>query len=131
MPFALDYDLILSKTHTALEKVAVRIGEEMQLYLTEERRNYPRTTIRREGVGVTGKIARSPRDVVDTGELRDSFKITIERNSEYITIIIISWESEHAYNVYFGHGNVPPYPWIEYALRRIDLDKLVEEAFNE
>lgn len=128
--FKFDYDTILPDIQEKLEQVAVKISEEIQLYLTDERRNFPRTTIRKEGRGITGKIANSPRDVVDTGELADSFSVKVERYEDYLSIVTTAWDAPHAVNVYFGHGNVPPYPWIDIALRRLDINKIIGEVFN-
>ena len=127
--FNIDY--ILSFIQEKLENVAFRIAEEMQSYLLEEKRDYPRPTIRQEGRGITGKYAGSPRDVVDTGALVDSFSVTVERYSDSITIIVTAWDASHASKVYFGEGNIPPYPWVDIALRRIDIKQMIAEEFSK
>jgi hypothetical protein len=99
------------------ESEFLQAGETMQTFIIEEKRNYPRETIRREGVGITGKIAKSPRDVVDTGELRDSFSLESEKTKISVKVTA-KWDAEHAEDVYFGHDDVPPYPWVDAVLRR-------------
>jgi hypothetical protein len=115
-----------------LQKIAKEVfnevGEHLQSYITEEKRVYPRTTIRRQGVGVTGKIADSPRDVVDSGELRDSFKVTDESNNNKVRVKI-EWTAKHAELVYMGTSKIPAYPWVHKGLRDINfqntfLDKI-------
>lgn len=96
------------------------VAEQMQTYITEEKRDYPNITIRRVGAGVTGKVAGSPRDVVDKGDLRDSFEITVEEEGKK-AIVTARWSAEHGKYIYFGTDKQPPYPWVTIALRRIDL----------
>lgn len=106
------------------------VAEHLQAFITDEKRDFPRTTIRKEGVGKTGKIANSPRDVVDTGELRDSFQITDESSDNKVRIKV-EWTADHAGFVYSGHGEVPPYPWVHLGLREIDWRELFKRKFNE
>lgn len=92
------------------------LADQMQAMLTEEVRPFPNTTIRKEGVGKTGIIAKSPRDVVDTGDTTDSYDTeTIDR--ALLLTFIASWQSEGVVPVYFGY-NQPPYPFIKMVLRR-------------
>jgi hypothetical protein len=106
------------------------VGEGLQSYITEEKREYPNVTIRREGVGVTGKIAASPRDVVDSGKLRDSFNVTDESTNGKVRVKT-SWDAPHAEIVYTGHGNVPSYPWVQLGLREVDWQKLFKRKWEE
>lgn len=106
------------------------VADYSQSYITEEKRDYPRTTFRREGRGITGRVASSPRDVVDTGKLRDSFKVSDE-SSENKVRIKVEWTADHAGYVYAGHGEVPSYPWVQKALREIDWQELFKRKFNE
>ena len=109
-----------------------RLGEAFSDELTEEVREYPRETIRKIGAGQTGKVAGSPRDVVDTSELVDSYKLKV-RNGLYDITANYSYDSDHAIFVYLGWTSklgteVPPYPWILNALKNIDItDVFVEE----
>ena len=106
------------------------VADHLQSYITDEKRDYPRDTVRRKGVGKTGRLAGSPRDVVDTGELRDSFKVTDESSGNKVRIKV-EWTADHAGYVYAGHGDVPPYPWVHKGLRDIDWQELLKRKFNE
>lgn len=99
--------------------VAEEFSEVLQSQLTDEVREYPRTTIRSVGRGKTGKVAGSPRDVVDTGELVDSFEFNFEINPR-ILLAVYTWSADHAAKVWFGEGNIPPYPWTEIASQSFD-----------
>jgi hypothetical protein len=98
-------------------------GEFLQTFLTEEKRPFPNVTIRQYGVGQTGKIAGSPRDVVDSGMLRDSFsqKTIFEGGTLRVST---DWDAPHAEIVYAGTKSIPPYPWVTIGLREIDWDYL-------
>ena len=121
----------LSKTIKQMATEAFKeVADYTQSYITEEKRDYPRDTIRQKGVGITGKFASSPRDVVDTGKLRDSFKVSDE-SSENKVRIKVEWTADHAGYVYAGHGEVPSYPWVQKALREIDWQELFKRKFNE
>jgi hypothetical protein len=99
------------------------VGNHLHTYITEEKREYPNVTIRNKGVGVTGKVAGGLRDVVDNGELRDSFKISDESSGEKVKIIA-EWTADHASLVYSGTDKIPPYPWVQIGLREIDWKQL-------
>ena len=90
----------------------------MQSQLTEERRPYPNETIRRVGSGTTGKIAGSPRDVVDTGELVNSLNVDVKISPELIAVMAI-WLAEHG--IYVLRDQKSPYNWVIKGLRRTDL----------
>ena len=106
------------------------VADHLQSYITEEKRDYPNTTVRRKGVGITGRMAGSPRDVVDTGELRDSYKVSDESSNNKVRIRV-EWTADHAGYVYSGHGDVPAYPWVNLGLRDIDWQELFRRKFNE
>lgn len=106
------------------------VSDHLQTYITDEKREYPRTTIRQEGVGVTGKIATSPRDVVDTGALRDSFEVSDDSSNNKVRIKV-EWTAEHAAKVYSGENNIPPYPWVQMGLREVDWHKLFLEKWKD
>lgn len=90
--------------------------DEMQEMITEEKRPFPNQTKRRYGRGKTGKDAGSPRDAVDSGKTRDSFKKTITDRGDSIEAEA-QWNSQGAEKVYYG-VNQPPFPWIKHVLRR-------------
>lgn len=101
------------------KKVFNKYGEKFQSMLSEERREFPRMTIREVGRGVTGRVATSPRDVIDTGRLYDSYD-----NQVYLQInsvdCVISWQTPYATHIYTGYYDVPPFPWVQLGMREID-----------
>lgn len=103
-------------------KTMVDAANYMQTYITEEKRVYPRVTVRKKGVGITGQIAGSPRDVVDEGKTRDSFDVTIEYQGRSVTVTA-KWDSGKEKYIYFGTDKQDPYPWVTLALRQLDLKK--------
>lgn len=127
------------KLYTKIAKfnylLGYKLGALFQSYLFEEKREYPRTTIRKHGKGITGKIATSPRDVVDSGKLVKSFiwknlRLGNRLNNNYL------WTANHASLVYFGWVSatgqqIPPYPWIKKALHSLDWDKFLTETWRE
>ncbi len=50
-------------------------GEACQANLEDVRWQWPRTTVRK-----SGDVVGSPRDIVDTGELKDSYEVQYESN---------------------------------------------------
>ncbi len=79
-------------------------------------------TNRRVGTGRTGKVAGSPRDIVDTGDLRDSQSI------DYISPIyaLYQWDIDHAVVVHQGAvlsngGIIIARPWTITAQQEYDL----------
>jgi hypothetical protein len=84
-------------------------------------------TYRREGMGTTGRIAYTPRDVIDTGELMDSQNIEI-KSSVYtgISELTINYDADYAVFIYMGYNQGSgivqvPYPWIANAIDRMDF----------
>jgi hypothetical protein len=57
-----------SNFRSAFDLFSDRFGHECQQNLEDERWDWPRLTIRSDG-----SVATSPRDIVDTGNLRDSY----------------------------------------------------------
>lgn len=106
------------------------VGNYLQTYITEEKREYPNLTIRNKGVGVTGKVAGSPRDVVDSGELRDSFKISDVSSGDKVKIRV-EWTADHALLVYSGTSKTPPYPWVQMGLREVDWKQLFLDKWEK
>jgi hypothetical protein len=69
---------------------------------------WPRKTIRQKG-GVVG----SPRDIVDTGSLRDNqYCLPISQDSWEI-----GWTDDYAAEVHEGIDNKPARPWTEQAIK--------------
>ena len=101
-----------------------------QSFIIEEKRDYPHTTIRQEGVGITGKIAQSPRDVVDTGKLRDSYTVTPNMIGSSAGVEVI-WDAPHSAKVYAGGGSIPPYPWMHLSEREFDYINSFKNNWNK
>lgn len=100
-----------------------------QSFLTEEVREFPRETVRKQGVGKTGKFAGSPRDVVDTGALRDSYTATEGYAGSEIRLDVI-WDAPHAELVYSGTGQIPPYPWVQLSQREFDWEESLKRNWE-
>lgn len=109
------------KIYDQIKKIGADAFEEsgaiMQSYITEEKRTgYPRVTIRKYGRGLTGRVAGSSRDVVDSGQLRDSKKEGLENKARSIKYWI-EWNTLYAPFIYAGTEKQPAYPWVHLALR--------------
>lgn len=123
------YDLKLGSINAAVERAFSRFAEEygeyLNSFLTEPVRPYPRETVRENG-----EVVGSPRDVVDTGELVESFEAEVVTAGGGFfgrlfgrgasAAIEFKWNAAHAEFVYMGwnaEGNkpVPPYPWVAIA----------------
>lgn len=109
-----------AKFYGVLNKIAVdaftEVGDNMQTFITQEKREYPRTTVRVKGAGLTGKVATSPRDVVDTGKLRDSFQLSVKPEGKKVKAKA-TWTTDYVDLIYAGTSKQPPYPWVHLALR--------------
>ena len=111
-------------------QVFENVADHLQSQIIEEKRDYPRVTVRRYGRGITGKIANSPRDVVDSGKLRDSFEVvTIISGAKVKTAV--QWNTPYAEIIYSGHGIVPPYPWVQIGLRSVYWSTLFKEGWDD
>jgi hypothetical protein len=111
-------------------KTFKKLGDYAQSYITEEKRDFPRTTIREFGVGVTGIIARSPRDMVDSGETRDSFT-TLTTDLGNGLVVTFSWDTPQAIKQYLGFGDVPPYPFVHFAINTFPLEKTFQYYWSQ
>ena len=119
------------KSQKEIFKMAAKeLADYMQTYLTEEKRTYTRPngddspTIRQYGRGVTGKIAGSPRDVVDSGDLVNSYDFAVTEDSPTTIEVTAKWTAPHAERVFTGTDKIPPYPWVYLALRRKSLSNI-------
>lgn len=123
-----------TKLRNALRQSAThtfnKFADFAQSFIVEEKRDFPRDTVRQQGVGVTGKYAGSPRDVVDTGQLRDSQEVSISY-SPLLIKMLLQWTASHAMKVYAGEGIIPPYPWVALALREFDWEKEFRDSWAE
>lgn len=120
----------IKKVQNAFGETMSFAADKMQDQIIEEERVYPRVTVRKKGVGKTGQIASSPRDVVDEGKLRDSYEVTIEYQGDKV-ILTAEWSAEHGKYIYYGTDKQPPYPWIRIALRQLNLKKEFFKRWGE
>jgi hypothetical protein len=104
--------------------------DEANREVIETVRDWPQgfgTTYRRNGQIVVG----STRDIVDTGELRDSQ--SYQRVDEYRTEY--SWSADHALLVHEGYTTktgkrIPARRWTEVAAEELNIPQVFCEAFN-
>lgn len=64
-----------------------------------------------------GDVVTTPRDIVDTGELRDSYRY-VQRGDMYRHI----WDVDYAARVYLGTPRTPARPWGKKPLEDINRD---------
>lgn len=124
MKFTFDEQKFKKEAERIASKGFGKVADVMQDQIIEEKRDYPRTTIRRYGRGVTGKIADSPRDVVDSGDLRDSFnkEVAIEGNTIVFTA---SWNTPYASLIYLGTSQQPSYTWVDNVVQTINWQTIL------
>lgn len=116
----------------AFTKVVESALDEINKQITEKRRPYPagRVTKRKSGQVVVG----GPRDVVDLGQLRDSFEKTEGGASSFGGQKVITgarWTAPHATYIYFGTRQQPAYPWVKIGLRKIDVAALYRQELSK
>lgn len=125
---------IKRQTKRAFDRYINKTNDHMQSYIIEEKRPYTNDnnniTIRRFGRGVTGQIAGSPRDVVDSGNTADSNAIIDLMDSSNKVEKEIIWDSVASVYVYRGTDKQPEYPWVEISLRVYDHEKEFQKEFK-
>lgn len=109
----------------AFEETVEAYGDECRTAIESPIWKWDGYTLRKNG-----DFVGSPRDIVDTGELRDSQQ---EPEFEGDTATI-EWTAEHAGNVHEGidsNGNpMPARPWTEEAARNTDFEGIMGEALK-
>jgi hypothetical protein len=118
----LDFSEVDKILEEGLEVLADEFGQQQIEEIKFEKWSWDNITYRKEGKGRTGKIAGSPRDIVDTGELRDSLSINRVSSEEYL----YTYDADHAILVHEGErvsngSYIPPRPWITSAAEEYDL----------
>ncbi len=119
-------------TEQAFELVTKELAEEMTLQLEDPKWEWSdRVTVRKEGVGVTGRIARSPRDIVDTGLLRDSLTVT---RRDYLSVLY-EYPIDYAAIVHQGAtlssgAFIPARPWVTEAVKDYDPLKALKDELG-
>jgi hypothetical protein len=119
----------LNKVNEAIaesfEATVEAYAEQCQVELSSDKWEWPRKTHRQNG-----EIVESPRNAIDTGDLINSQQVEIEGNTG-----LISYESEHALDVYAGkveNGILKPSrPWLDTALEEIDLGAVFAEEMRD
>jgi hypothetical protein len=126
MKFTFDEKKFRLHAQALAKKSFTKIADSMQEKITEEVRQYPGITIRRYGEGKTGRIAGSPRDVVDSGDLRDSYTTVIETIGDQI-VFKAFWSTPYASLIYLGTSKIPAYAWVEMTLQQTNLSTVFEK----
>lgn len=99
------------------------LAAEYQERVTENRYwdGWDRTTRRRNG-----EVVSNPRNIVDTGELRDSLYIEVEKSRASI-----SWEADHAAHVFIGDVGKPGRAWTDLTMSEIEYENGVRQLFRD
>ena len=116
----------------AFQELVHDFDEQLRSEITSEKWDWDRITHRRVGAGKTGKIAGSPRDIVDTGELRDSQGI-VEISATEVTY---NWDSDHAMIAHQGArlsngGYIRPRKFTETAQEEYPLQENFDRILGE
>lgn len=113
-----------NQINAAFAATVNQYGAECRNQIESEVWNWPRLTVRS-----TGEIAGRIRDIVDTGELRDSQTQPLFSASPSQLKARIAWTAEHAGEVWGGkivrlkNGNtllMPARPWTESAIAQMN-----------
>ena len=109
---------ILGAATQAFQETNELLGVEFQKRITDLVWPWPGKTVRKTGV-----VADSPRNIVDQGQLRDSYN-----NGRRITPTVFehAWDTEYAMAVHEGAvfkrgGTLPGRPWVRVTLREVDV----------
>jgi hypothetical protein len=102
---------IMNAIETAWQQEVADIDAAMELAITEDLYKWDKRTMRS-----TGEVAGSPRNIVDTGALRDSQSVVPIGSLE----VEFEWGVDYAEDVHTGirteGGVTPPRPWTQYAI---------------
>ena len=105
----------------------VAIEGQTKTEITSPKWDYPRETKRKNG-----QVVSTPRDIVDTGELRNSLysEMRGERNA------VIGTKAEHSQLVHNGYftstgKEVPPRPYLKTGFTEADRLGLIQESFDK
>ena len=123
----IDLDLLHNVIDEAFQELVSEFAQEQVKQIEAVEWPWPRETIRS-----TGEVAGSPRNIIDTGALRDSLNI------EWIspTEAIYHWDVDYAIYVHQGavlnNGTeLPARPWIFAAMGEYDLFEEFINKLNE
>jgi hypothetical protein len=106
-----------AQINQAFEKACRQFGEEHQRAINSKSYSWGRSTKRKNR-----SIAGSPRDIVDTGELKNSY-VFIRTSS---TRFELRWDAKHASTVFHGKANYPSRNWHLLAKRNFSLSAVTQ-----
>lgn len=112
------YDALATSMQVATAEFAAIAEEEIEA----EQWRWPRETIRSGGF-----VVGEPRDIVDTGALRDSVMIAINPGNPLETAVgyAVDYAPDVHEGQYKGRFYLPGRPWLETAEQRFDLAEFV------
>ena len=110
----------------AFQKTSIELANASQDAIESKIYPWDTATLRKNGSVVT-----SPRDIVDTGELRDSLELDIGKRRTNLT-----WDVDYAIQVHEGYARrdgseAPARPWTVVAIESIDLAEVFAVAMAE
>lgn len=134
MSISVDLSEFNRRFEASAKETLAQLGEVFQAQLTSEVRDYPRATKRSYGRGKTGKLADSPRDVVDSKKLVESYDLSVDATSSRV-IGKYKYTASHAAIVYTGWvskngAQIPPYPWMHKGIKQVDLVQMFKENWD-
>ncbi|MGB3208664.1 MAG: hypothetical protein WBB28_27055 [Crinalium sp.] len=122
----LNTDAIYQAVERSLDATAETANTAFKDAIEQPLYEWPRTTVRK-----SGEVVSTPRNIVDTGDLRDSqeHQKVDELNHQF------SWNVPYAVQVHEGAvlksgTELPARPWTREAVTRTDLVEVFIEAFN-
>ncbi len=65
----------------------------------------------------TGQVVDSPRDIIDTGNLRDSYEFDLQSSGDRV-VGEVTWTAPYAYAVHEGEPDKPARPFTHAAINR-------------
>jgi hypothetical protein len=108
---SINWEMADALVHQNFAALAELFKQEQIAQIEQDKWGWPNETHRRNG-----SVVGSPRDIVDTGELRDSLRLEPVSPTE----VIYSYDCNHAIIVHQGAtlkggGKIPPRPWVDAA----------------
>ena len=103
-----------SAIDTALKKTVDEVAQNATTAIETDRWDWNNTTVRSDG-----SVVGTPRDIVDTGELRDSQEVRIDGDKA-----TIEYTADHAQQVHSDR------PWLSTALDESDVAKIFADKLR-
>ena len=121
-------DSVYKAASQAFREYVAKIGDQFQDEIESQTWTWTPgvTTRRRNGIPVT-----SPRDIVDTGQLRDSQQKPVISSDLYGFSATINWTAPYAEIVLngpkgFNGASYPARNWIESGMKKLDMEKFIK-----